>query len=60
LDPCDEVGIIENGFIWLLGDSSEFKAVFNATNSIGINRRGYSGCGGLKKCIEKSETLKSF
>ena len=41
-------------------DSSEFKAVSYPRNSIGINRKGYSGCGGLEKCIEKSETLKSF
>ena len=29
-------------------------------NSIGINRRGYSGYGGLEKVIEKSEKLKLF
>nr|QNO57526.1 hypothetical protein PKDJNKLE_00012 [Methanosarcinales archaeon ANME-1 ERB7] len=27
--------------------------------SIGINRRGYSGYGGLEKCIEKTEKLKT-
>ncbi len=28
-------------------------------NSIGINRRGYSGCSGLEKVVEKTETLKT-
>ena len=37
-----------------------FKNVYYPGNSIGINRRGYSGCGGLENCTEKSETLKSF
>ena len=46
-----------NGFIWLLGDSSEFKAVSYPRNSIGINRSGYSGCGGLEKSTEKSEKV---
>jgi len=30
-------------------DSSEFKKVYYPRNSIGINRRGYSGCSGLEK-----------
>ncbi len=41
-------------------DSSESKDVYYARNSIGINRESYSGCGGLEKCTEKSETLNSF
>ncbi|RCV63366.1 hypothetical protein C5S53_14545 [Methanophagales archaeon] len=32
-----------------------FKAVSYPRTSIGIDRDGYSGCGGLEKSIEKSE-----
>ena len=32
-------------------DNSEFKNVYYPGNSIGINRRGYCGCGGLEKIV---------
>nr|AAU84286.1 hypothetical protein GZ9C4_42 [uncultured archaeon GZfos9C4] len=34
--------------------------IFYPRNSIGINRRGYSGYGGLEKIVGKAEKLKSF
>ena len=39
----------------MVRDSTMFKAVSYPRTSIGIDRDGYSGCGGLEKSIEKSE-----
>jgi len=38
----------------------EFKNVYYQRNSTGINRRGYSGCIGWGKIIEKVKKLKTL